>query len=148
MKTFRTLALVLGLSLVTPSCQLFRAKDPSAVVVDAAPAIYDTLAVALQVLDLLQAHYIREMPDLPDLEDLEMVKENVLRLDTARQSLIAVKEMIEKDEVTLDKLVPHAKIVVDNLALVTADLEKVGVKVPATVKDGLAFVQKYIVLLG
>lgn len=148
MKTFRALALVLGLSLVTPSCQLFRAKDPSAVVVDAAPAIYDTLAVALQVLDLLQAHYIREMPDLPDLEDLEMVKKNVLRLDTARQSLIAVKEMIEKDQVTLDKLVPHVKIVADNLALVTADLEKAGVKVPATVKDGLAFVKKYIVLLG
>lgn len=148
MKTFRTLALVLGLSLVTPSCQLFRAKDPSAVVVDAAPAIYDTLTVALQVLDLLQAHYIREMPPLPDMDDLEMAKENVLRLDTARQSLIAIKEMIEKDEVKLDKLVPHVQVVVENLDLVAKDLEKVGVKVPQTVKDGLAFVKKYIVLLG
>lgn len=148
MKTFRALAVVIGLSLVTPSCQIFRAKDPTQVVVDAAPAIYSGLVTSLTVLDLLAAQYIRDLPFLPDVEDLETAKYIVLRLDSARQSLLAVKDMIDKDEVTLDKLVPHVKIVVDNLALVVADLEKVGVKVPVQVKDSLAFVQKYIVLLG
>lgn len=148
MKTFRALALVLGLSLVTPSCQLFRAKDPSAVVVDAAPAIYSSLVTGLTLLDLLAAQYIRDMPPLPDVDDLEMIKENVLRLDDARQSLMAVKVMIDTDTVTMDKLVPHIKLTVDNLLLVVGDLEKAGVKVPSQVKDSLAFVQRYIVLLG
>lgn len=148
MKHFRTLAVVLGLSLVTPSCQLFRAKDPSAVVIDAAPAIYSGLVTSLTVLDLLAAQYIRDLPFLPSVEELEMAKENVLRLDEARQSLLAVKEMIDKDEVTLDKLVPHVKVTLDNLVLVVKDLEKVGVKVPSQVKASLEFVQHYVNLLG
>lgn len=137
MKTFRALALVLGLSLVTPSCQLFRAKDPSAVVVDAAPAIFNSLTIALVILDSVASQYVKDMPSLPTPDDLKAVRRLITNLDTAKSSLEEIKAMVDKDQVELSKLVAHTNVIISNLELAISDLELLGVKIPPSVKSSI-----------
>lgn len=144
MKVLHAIVLATSLAIATPACGVFNVKDPSSVIKDAAPAVFDNLAAALLVLDSLTAQYVRDMPPLPDVEDIETVKDIVLKLDDARQSLVELKTMIEKDDISITRMVPHVQVVVMSLDDVVKDLEKLGVSVPKSVKKSLDFVKKVV----
>lgn len=106
-------------------------------VVDAAPAIFNSLTLALVILDSVASQYVKDMPSLPTPDDLKAVRRLITNLDTAKSSLEEIKAMVDKDQVELSKLVAHTNVIISNLELAISDLELLGVKIPQSVKSSI-----------
>lgn len=126
------LALLLGLPILT-SCTSSKPAS-SAVAEKTAVLAYTGAVVALEVLDAREAAYLDGIAQ-PTLAQLDASKARIERLKRARDSLSLVRDWLagRTDKSAKVELGQAAEV----LRLVVEELRADGVKVPASVLDGI-----------